>query len=125
MKSTALPEDSCPEKFGCVWAEYLKHRPHRGLRKEHTRHGPARYLPGTSPKQIRVIETTTVQSASARHAIPPQKVEYVRPMDIVIGWDEGEDATISFVECSGGSVGGRSFHGRPMRAMNPRLEALK
>jgi hypothetical protein len=100
---------------------YLKHRPHRGLTRAHTVNRPAKYLPGTTPDQIRAIETTTVQSPSTVLAQPPGKAEYVRVLDIVVGWDQGQDATVSFAECSGGIGNGRAFHGRPMATNNHKL----
>lgn len=53
---------------------------------------------------------------------PPGKAEYVRPVDRVIGWDDGQEATLSFAECSRGIFAGRSFHGRPMASSNPKLK---
>jgi hypothetical protein len=44
-------------------------------------------------------------------------------MGDTIGWDAGLDATLSFVECSGGLTAGRSYHGRPMSPTNHKLGA--
>lgn len=119
------PPTTCPNRLGCAWTEHeRKHFPHRGLEPSHTRHGPAKYLPGTSGAQIRAIETATVQSPSATLSLPPGKSEYVRPMDRVIGWDEGQDATVSFAECSGGAWAGRSYHGRPMASSSHKLKGV-
>lgn len=116
------PPIPCPGRLGCAWSEHgRKHFPHRGLRPEHTRSGPAKYLPGTTDDQIRSIETTTVGTPGLVLSPPPGKSEYVRSMDRVIGWDLGQDATISFAECSGGVAAGRSYHGRPMAPPNPKL----
>ncbi|HEY5373053.1 MAG TPA: hypothetical protein VIK01_05170 [Polyangiaceae bacterium] len=52
---------------------------------------------------------------------PPTSSEYVRDIGGVIGWDAGLDATLSYVECSGGLVAGRSYHGRPMSSANHKL----
>ena len=112
---------SCPALRGCSWTEHgRKHFPHRGLTKDHTRHGPAKYLPGTTPAQIRAIENVTV-SVGAFRADTTSNTEYARETDHVVGWDKGEDATVSFAECSGGDSAGRSFHGRPMTTSNHRL----
>jgi hypothetical protein len=45
------------------------------------------------------------------------KREYLRDVGTVIGWDDGQDATLSFVECAGGTIT-RAFHGRPIHALN-------
>jgi hypothetical protein len=95
---------------------YLKHRCHKGFTPDRTINKPAKYLPGTTPAQIQAIETTTVQNPSVILSQPPGTAEYVRPVDRVIGWDNGHEATISFVECNS-----RYFHGRPMAASDPKL----
>lgn len=66
-----LPTTSpCPEARGCQWSQHRrKHFPHRGMSKGHTRHGPARYLPGTSAEQVRALETETVRAELLRE--PP------------------------------------------------------
>jgi hypothetical protein len=116
----------CPDRLGCAWTHYNgRHFPHRGLTRRHTSHGPARYLPGTTPTQIRAIETETVRNPSSVLAHLPGKSEYVRRMDRVIGWDEGNDATVSYAECSGGISAGRSFHGRPMAMTNHELRGTR
>jgi hypothetical protein len=38
------------------------------------------------------------------------------------GWDCGEDATLSFAECSGGGQAGRTYHGRPMANLNRKAQ---
>lgn len=117
-----VPPSPCPGRLRCGWSEHgRKHFPHRGVTPEHTVHGPARYLPGTTDAQIRAIETATAQAPTRTLAEPPGKAEYARNVDGVIGWDEGKDATISFVECSGGTVHGRAFHGRPLAPRNRKL----
>jgi hypothetical protein len=88
------------------------------MTKAHTTSGPARYLPGT---QIRSLETATV-CGGQRTARSATSFEYVRQLDSVIGWDQGQDAYVSFAERSGGAVAGRSYHGRPMARSNPKLE---
>lgn len=90
------------------------------MKKEHTRHGPARYLGGIAHSQMQTIETATVQSGECT-VLPSTKSEYVRDAGEVIGWDKGEDATWSFVECSGGVSSGRHYHGRPMAESNYKL----
>jgi hypothetical protein len=70
---------------------------------------------------MRQLETTTVQSG-VRTTLSPAKSEYVRDVEQVIGWDLGQDATVSFVECSGGVRSGRAYHGRPMVRSNPKLK---
>jgi len=113
---------SCPDLRSCAWTEHgRKHFPHRGLTKDHTRHRPAKYLPGTRPEQIRAIETATVSSAALAPNATSNRTEYARETDQVIGWDAGEDATVSFAECSGGASAGRAFHGRPMTVSNHKL----
>jgi hypothetical protein len=91
------------------------------MTKEHTRHGPAVYCLGMNQQTIRDLETETVRSPSSVLSTPPGKSEYAREMGLVIGWDEGKDATLSFVECSGGLSAGRSFHGRPMATSNRKI----
>jgi hypothetical protein len=113
---------SCPALRGCSWTEHgRKHFPHRGLTKGHTRHGPAKYLPGATPAQIHAIESATVSVAALGASATSNNTEYARETDQVVGWDEGEEATVSFAECSGGTNAGRSFHGRPMTASNHKL----
>lgn len=90
------------------------------MTREDTRHGPARYLPGTTIEQIRDLEAKTVQSGE-RTVHTGAHTEYVRPVGTVIGWDRAEDATWSFAECSGGTSSGRSYHGRPMAESNRKL----
>lgn len=116
------PLAPCPVRLGCGWMPYLKHRNHGGFTKKHTQHGPARYLPGMKADEIQAVETATVQTPTAVLSPPPGKAEYVRVVEDVIGWDRGEDATISFAECSGGVAAARSFHGRPMARSNHKLK---
>jgi hypothetical protein len=78
-------------------------------------------LPGTTLAQMRAIETVTIATPGAAVSQPPGKSEYLREVRTVIGWDGGEDATLSFAECSGGDLAGRAFHGRPMAASNRKL----
>jgi hypothetical protein len=91
------------------------------MKRAHTVHGPSRYLPGTSAAEIEAIETATVRTGQLRERNPTQS-EYIRELSQVIGWDRGEDARISFAECSGGIAAGRAYHGRPMSASNIKLE---
>ena len=117
---------ACPEKFGCVWSQHgRKHFPHRGLSREHTVHGPAKYLPGMSQQEIMAIETATVRAPPTRLSLPPGKSEYARDVGFVIGWDAGGDATYSFVECSGGASSSRTYHGRPMSSGSQKLGRKK
>lgn len=115
----ALPViPSCPDNLGCSWASnYRKHWPHRDLKPNDTRSGPAKYLWGTAVAEIRKMETETVRTG-AQTERSPHHTEYMRPMAHVIGWDRGEDATISFAECSGGTEASRTYHGRPLAPRN-------
>lgn len=116
------PAAACPERLGCVWSAHgRKHFPHHGLRKEHTVHGPAKYLAGMSQADIKATETATVRAPTTRLSLPPGKSEYARDIGSVVGWDAGGDATFSFVECSGGASSGRTYHGRPMSSGNQKL----
>ena len=68
----------CPGRLGCRWSLHRwKHFPHAGLKREHTVHGPARYLPGTTAERIRAIESQTVGSPDATLSVPPGRAEYV------------------------------------------------
>jgi hypothetical protein len=99
----------------CGWSPHnFKHFPFAGMTKEHTLPpNPARYLPGYDAERIREIETGTARAPGIRRERTPSKSEYLRDMLQSIGWDLGQDATLSFVECAGGDVA-RTFHGRPM-----------
>jgi len=92
------------------------------MKREHTLHGPARYLPGTN---IADVETSTVRAPDRHLASEGHLSEYVRQTGVVIGWDLGRDAMLSFVECSGGVGAGRAYHGRPMAEDNPKLRNQK
>ena len=83
-------------------------------REKTRRPNPARYLSGIS---IRTLQIETIKSPSViAKATPPSKTKYLKKMRQVIGWDDGQDASWSYVECSGSAV--RFFHGRPMHASN-------
>jgi hypothetical protein len=73
--------------------------------------------------QIRAIESTTVSVGALDANATSNNTEYARETDQVIGWDAGEDATVSFAECSGGTGAGRAFHGRPMTTSSHKLRA--
>jgi hypothetical protein len=107
----------------CGWDPHrFKHFPFAGMTRKHTTNGnPARYLPGFDPARIVKLETTTAREPDRRRGELPAKTEYLRDAREVIGWDLGQDATWSFVECSGGDAA-RSFHGRPMCSANPRAQ---
>lgn len=106
----------------CSWSHHGdKHAWHPGLTRELTRKGPARYLKGIN---VRKLERGTLAGPDRRRGGCPGNSEYAREMGKLIGWDEGEDATVSYVECSGGSAT-RTFHGRPMRAGNGTLRKLR
>ncbi|MGH7271822.1 MAG: hypothetical protein ACREJ3_15435 [Polyangiaceae bacterium] len=110
----------CPERFPCRWVQNgIRHRPHRGLTKDLTKNGNARYLPGTTLVTIEAIERTTAAHPTALIS-PPPAAEYLRETGQVIGWDRGLDATLSFVECTS-----RSFHGRPMAPGNDKLRGVR
>jgi|SRR5215510_8386126 len=102
----------------CSWFNYGKHAPFPGMTKSDTEHpSPARYLPEYGPRQIEAVESGTVRAPDRRNAEAGFKAEYLRDMGKVIGWDDGEDAELSFVECSGGDAT-RCYHGRPMARSN-------
>ena len=85
------------------------------MHRDHTRGGnPALYLP---TEDIHRLETNTAQTPDRLCLAKPMKREYLRDVGTVIGWDDGQDATLSFVECAGGTIT-RAFHGRPMHALN-------
>lgn len=114
---------TCPGRSGCGWVTHnRKHFPHVGMTKEHTQSpNPAKYLPGTTAEQIQEIETETVRAALRQFGGPPPvTVEYLRDAGRVIGWSLGEDATLSFVECTS-----RSYHGRPITSDDPKLSGWK
>ncbi len=124
---SVLPPDdaasACPKARSCEWSEHdEKHFPKRGVTREKTLRGPAKYLPGTTAERIRELETFTVMTPD-RTEERAHKRHYFRRSDEVIGWDKGELASNSFVECSGGEVSGRSFHGRPMHPSNKKWQA--
>lgn len=120
--SSPLPLNPCAAAFACAWNSHgRKHFPFRGMTKAHTLHGPSRYLPGTTEQDIKQLETATIQTGERRQRSEVSS-EYFRDADAVIGWDRGQDAYVSFAECSGGSVSGRAYHGRPMAASNTKLE---
>jgi hypothetical protein len=83
------------------------------MRREDTRRGPARYLVGFDARSIQALERETVSGSDTAGARGLKRM-YMRNIGEVIGWDGGMDARFSFVECSGGQVAGRAFHGRPM-----------
>ena len=116
MVNPGLPLAPCPARLGCAWSENgRRHFPHPGLTRDQTRNGNARYLPGTTPAQIQALETATVGNPTVLLSHPPAP-EYIRDVEQVIGWDRGQDAALSFVECTS-----RTFHGRPMAPGNPKL----
>jgi hypothetical protein len=110
----------------CAWCTHdYKHSAARGVGREDTRHGPARYL-AMPQDEWRALEVETVRHPMHRRgSIQSNKTEYVRSMGRVIGWDAGQDATLSYVECSGGLVSGRTFHGRPMCPDNRTVRSMK
>jgi len=99
----------------CSWdAHNFKHFPFSGMTREHTRPpNPARYLPGFHAARIQALETETARESAELCERLPSKTEYLRDQREIVGWDLGQDATLSFVECAGGDVA-RAFHGRPM-----------
>lgn len=126
--ATTPPHPSAPAcrllSAPCVWSHHgYKHFPYRGLRREHTQHGPARYLMALSRDAIEQVERATASAPDRRSGLWPDKTRYVRFLDHVVGWDEGRDATVSYVECGGGSAS-RWFHGRPMHGANVALGTL-
>ncbi len=108
----------CIRATGCVWsANKYKHFPFAKMKPSDTAPpNEARYL--ADEGSIRTLETATAQLACRRSILSSGKAQYLRETGNVIGWDEGYDATLSYVECSCGANAGRSFHGRPMRAGN-------
>lgn len=98
----------------CGWdPHHFKHFPFAGMTPKHTRHSPARYLPGFDARQIRELEMETARRPGWRREQASSKTEYQRDLREPIGWDQEQDATLSFVECAGGDIA-RTFHGRPM-----------
>jgi hypothetical protein len=106
----------------CSWDPHnFKHFPFAGMTREHTHNAnPARYLPSFARDRIRTLEAATARTPDRWCGRIPLKTEYLRDMVEAIGWDKGQDATLSFVECTGGEVA-RSLHGRPMCIANPRV----
>jgi len=80
---------------------------------------PARYLPGFHAARIQTLEIETARQSGEPCKRLPSKTEYLRELREIVGWDLGQDATLSFVECAGGDVA-RAFHGRPMCLGNPK-----
>ena len=114
----------CPRPEGpCTWTSHgLKHYPFEGMQRRHTQgESPARYLEKYDAEAIKALESATAQQQFRRSILPGGKAEYARDVETAIGWDEGQDAMWSFVECSGGIRAGRSFHGRPMHLGNRKL----
>jgi hypothetical protein len=103
----------------CGWDPHnYKHFPFAGMTREHTRPpNPARYLPELDAVRIQTLETETARRRERQRGGAASKTEYLREVGEVVGWDQGQDASWSFVECAGGEVA-RSFHGRPMCADN-------
>src|ERR1700688_2733426 len=81
---------ACPARLGFGWSPNgRRHFPHPGLTKSNTRKpNPAKYLPGTTPAQIQVLETATAAGPTIFIALTPF-AEYVRDVGQVIGWDNG------------------------------------
>jgi hypothetical protein len=106
----------------CEWDPHnYKHFPFPGMTREHTRRpNPARYLPGFDIVRIQTLETETARRRELQRGSTSAKTEYLRDIGEAVGWDQGEDASLSFVECAGGEVA-RSFHGRPMCAENSKV----
>ncbi len=107
----------------CAWSPHNhKHFPIADMKPKHTvRPNAARYLAVFDGPSIRALETATARDAFRLHILPGGKAEYRRDVGEVIGWDDGKEATFSFVECSGGAGAGRAYHGRPMHPSNPKL----
>lgn len=114
------PDPPCAEPR-CTWANRRwKHKGSPGLTAEHTHHGPAKYLPELSTEaEMQALERATV--AGGARVVAGLRAEYLRDAGIVIGYDLGKEASMSFVECSGGETAGRSFHGRPVSSSNRRV----
>jgi hypothetical protein len=68
------------------------------------------------PCRLQTLEETARRRERQRGSTS-SKTEYLRDIGEVIGWDQGQGAGLSFVECAGGEIA-RSFHGRPMCADN-------
>lgn len=110
----------------CEWTTHdYKHAAARGVERRDTRHGPARYRAMPQGEWHGLEMQTVRQPTHGRGSAQSGKTEYLRDVRSVIGWDEGEDATLSYVECSGGLVAGRAFHGRPMRAKNRTARSMQ
>jgi hypothetical protein len=103
---------------GCRWSHHgYKHFAARGATRADTALGPAKYLSRLDAHAISALEDASRRTPTWRGGnAAPLKTEYLRSVGEVIGWDEGQDASLSYVECSGGAA--RSFHGRPMHEPN-------
>lgn len=109
---------SAPPK-PCTWYHHgYKHAAGKHCTKEDTLDGnPALYFYSREEyAAVHALEAQTVATPDCRAGEIPDKVQYLRAMGAAIGWDDGEDATLSYVECSGGST--RWYHGRPMSEKN-------
>lgn len=78
-------ESTCPRFRACEWSEHdEKHFPKRGVSREKTLRGPAKYLPGTTAERIRELETFTVTTPD-RTEDRAHKRHYFRAGADVIG----------------------------------------
>jgi hypothetical protein len=94
-------------------------------RQDTRRPDPARYVESFDAGAIRALEAATAGAPDPwRRCSPSAHAEYARDVGCLIGWDDGNDAMISYVECSGGLSAGRVYHGRPMHGRNPKLRSL-
>jgi hypothetical protein len=115
---------ACPVEGRCSWWHHgYKHFPKQGITAKHTQHGPAKYT--VPARTIGALETETIRSPSVKAGSHVNgRTEYLRDVGTVIGWDEGENASFSYAECSGGVTSGRAYHGRPMHESNQTARAL-
>lgn len=106
----------------CVWNHHnYKHFAPRGATARYTlNNNPALYLPDASGEDIRVLETATTRTPDLHRGEVGRRVRYLRDAGRVIGWDEGQDAVLSYVECSSGA-----YHGRPIHADNHVTRAMR
>jgi hypothetical protein len=110
----------------CAWSPHnYKHFAAVGTKPKHTvRPNAARYLPSYDEPAVKALEAGTACDPFRCRFLDGGKAEYLREIGEVIGWDDGKDATLSYVECSGGTEAGRAYHGRPMHDSNPKVAEL-
>jgi hypothetical protein len=112
---------------GCAWSNHgFKHFGAKGVTAAHTRRpNPARYSPELDAEAVQELELRTVRAPDARTGELPARTCYLRGLGERIGWDDGEPAMLSYVECAGGLPGPREYHGRPMHDGNRKARKMR